>query len=549
MMTKERILVVDDSPESVWPLVEYLELDYRIVCATTPEKALALAFSEDRPDLILLDVVLPEMDGYQLFKNFKADAYTRDIPIIFLTGLTGQLDEVKGLDIGARDFIVKPYSLAVVGARIKSVLNLKKEIERRSFLKNRMEEMNRQLERQVGEKMKELEEARETLQSYEEKYEHLFAVAPSMPQLRKVLVVDDTPENIHILLEALEKEYQMFYATSGRSALKIVNSPDRPDVVLLDIMMPEMDGYEVCSLLKADASTWDIPVIFITGLDQELDETKGLNVGAIDFIVKPFSLPVVKARVKSALRLKEEMDNRIVLTRKLEDLNKNLDKRFQEKKVALKQANEELLANERRYCTLYETVIEGMFEVTPGGKMLSANPSLARILGYASPRELMDSIDNVAEQLYVHPRDRVRYVAELEKHGRIIDFETRLYRKQGDIIRVLICAHKNYSESGGGTTYQGFLIDISQRKKSQLKNRQHVRDLRLLNKIIAASAIRSGQPIGRRRRLRSLPPMTKHRSAADRCHHAGRRERRNARQKIMRRAEAAEGPLYVGVYQ
>ena len=79
MLTKERILVVDDSPENVWPLVEYLEHDYQVVCATTPEKTLALAFSENRPDLILLDVMLPESDGYQLFREIRDDSYTRKL--------------------------------------------------------------------------------------------------------------------------------------------------------------------------------------------------------------------------------------------------------------------------------------------------------------------------------------------------------------------------------------------------------------------------------------------------------------------------------------
>ncbi|EKD38144.1 MAG: multi-sensor hybrid histidine kinase [uncultured bacterium] len=201
-----------------------------------------------------------------------------------------------------------------------------------------------------------------------------------------------------------------------------------------------------------------------------------------DYQVKPFSLSVVKARIKSALRLKEEMDNRTILTRKLEDLNKNLEKRVQEKTVALKQANEELQANEKRYRTLYETAIEGIFEVTPEGRMLSASPSLARILGYESPQEMVGVIGNVAQQLYVHPRDRERFVAELEKHGEISDFETRFFKKQGDIIWVLICARKNCDESGREPTYQGFLIDITQRKQSQLKNRQHLQELRLLEK-------------------------------------------------------------------
>ncbi len=488
MSPRDRILVVDDNPESIWPLIEQLESDYEVIYANGARKALTLAYSANRPDLILLDVMMPEMDGYQVFDKLQDEAYTRDIPVIFITARSEDQDEVKGLEIGAQDYIAKPFSLPVVKARIKSVLGLKKELDRRLILKTRLEEMNLLLERQVRTRMMELDETREALLAYEEKYDYLFKAAPAMPSSSTVLVVDDNPDNIHMLMGALDSDYRVTYATTGRKALEIANSEDRPDAILLDVMMPELDGYEVCSRLKASAETWDIPVIFITARDQEVDETKGLNLGAADFIIKPFSLPVVKARLKAALRLKEEMDNRIVLTRKLEDLNKNLEKRVQEKTVALQQAHEDLMASERRYRSIYEAAIEGIFEVTPQGRLLSASPSLARILGYESPLELITSIEDVGEQLYVQPADRDRFRNLLEENGEILNFETRFRRKQGDIIWVMICAKSVRNQSRGQNYYQGFLIDITEQKKSQLKSQQQFRELRLLNKVIAASA-------------------------------------------------------------
>jgi PAS domain S-box-containing protein len=487
MSSKDRILLVDDSPESIWPLIEQLESDYEVIYANGANKALTLANSANRPDLILLDVMMPEMDGYQVFAKLQDDTYTRDIPVIFITARSEDQDEVKGLEIGAQDYIAKPFSLPVVKARIKSVLGLKKELERRLSLKTRLEEMNLQLERQVRTNMMELDEAREALFAYEEKYDYLFKAAPAMPSSNTVLVVDDNPDNIHALMGALDSGYRVTYATTGRKALEIAKSEDRPDAILLDVMMPEMDGYEVCSRLKASKETWDIPIIFITARDQEVDETKGLNLGAVDFIIKPFSPPVVKARLKAALRLKEEMDNRIILTRKLEDLNKNLENRVQKKTVALQQAHEDLMASERRYRSIYETAIEGIFEVTPQGRLLSASPSLARILGYESPLELITSIENVAEQLYVQPEDRDRFRTMLKQKGEILNFETRFRRKQGDMIWVMICAKVVRNHSRRQSYYQGFLIDITEQKKSQLKSQQQFRELRLLNKVIAAS--------------------------------------------------------------
>jgi PAS domain S-box-containing protein len=468
-LEKDRILVVDDNPESIWSLIEHLEPHYEVIYANGARKALALASSSHRPDLILLDVMMPEMDGYQVFAKLRDGPDTRDIPVIFITARTEDQDEVKGLEIGAQDYIAKPFSLPVVKARIKSVLGLKKELKRRLSLKAELEEMNLELERQVRTKMMELDETREALLAFEEKYNYLFKAAPAMPSSRTVLVVDDNPDTIHELMEALHGDYRVTYATTGRKALQIASSEERPDVILLDIMMPEMDGYEVCSRLKASAETREIPIIFIAAHDRQVNETKGLNLGAVDFIIKPFRLPVVKARLTAALRLKEAMDNRIVLTRKLEDLNKNLETRVREKTIVLQQAHDELMASERRYRTIYEAAIEGIFEVTPQGRLLSASPSLAKILGYESPLELITSIENVTEQLYVQPEDRVRFRNLLEQNGEILNFETRFRRKQGDTIRVMICAKVVRNQSRSQRYYQGFLIDITDLKKSPVK--------------------------------------------------------------------------------
>ena len=120
----------------------------------------------------------------------------------------------------------------------------------------------------------------------------------------KVLIVDDTVENIQILSEILS-EYKKNIATSGKIALELANSDPKPDIILLDIMMPEMDGYEVCERLKNNPDTKDIPVIFITASNQIEDEIKGFEVGAVDFLTKPVSPPKVTARVKTHLEMSE----------------------------------------------------------------------------------------------------------------------------------------------------------------------------------------------------------------------------------------------------
>lgn len=125
---------------------------------------------------------------------------------------------------------------------------------------------------------------------------------------QRILIVDDASENIRILAQALKGEYKTTFATDGNQALKMAMSEEPPDLILLDIIMPQMDGYEVCTRLKHDSKTRNIPVIFITAMDQEEDETKGLEIGAVDYITKPFSMAIVKARVKTHLELKRHRD-------------------------------------------------------------------------------------------------------------------------------------------------------------------------------------------------------------------------------------------------
>jgi serine phosphatase RsbU (regulator of sigma subunit) len=121
---------------------------------------------------------------------------------------------------------------------------------------------------------------------------------------KTVLVVDDAPANIQIVNSILKDAYKVRIATTGAKALELVNAGPRPDLILLDVMMPGMDGYEVCSRLKTDPGTKDIPVIFLTGQTETSDETHGFEVGAVDYIHKPFSPAVVQARVQTHLVLR-----------------------------------------------------------------------------------------------------------------------------------------------------------------------------------------------------------------------------------------------------
>jgi putative two-component system response regulator len=132
--------------------------------------------------------------------------------------------------------------------------------------------------------------------------------APDFSATPVVLIVDDTPENLTIVNGLLKDEHRTKVANNGERALKLAAAEPKPDLVLLDIMMPGMDGYEVCRRLKADAATRDVPVIFLTAKTQVEDEQRGFDVGCVDYITKPISPPIVLARVRTHLALKAAAD-------------------------------------------------------------------------------------------------------------------------------------------------------------------------------------------------------------------------------------------------
>ena len=138
-------------------------------------------------------------------------------------------------------------------------------------------------------------------------------------QRPRLLLVDDEPTNLQVLRHILQADYRLLFATDGERALQVARE-QRPDLVLLDIMMPNMDGYAVCCALKADAATASIPVIFITALNDSQDETAGFDVGGVDYLTKPVSPPVVRARVRthlSLVRMDELRETRLQIVQRL----------------------------------------------------------------------------------------------------------------------------------------------------------------------------------------------------------------------------------------
>ncbi|WP_028534641.1 EAL domain-containing protein [Paludibacterium yongneupense] len=340
---RPRILIVDDVHENLHALMNILRDDYAIVAATSGDKALELARRDPGPDLILLDIKMPDMDGYEVLTRLKADPATSGIPVIFVTALAEATDEACGLKLGAADYITKPVSPELVRLRVRTQLEL------RGYRQNPA----------------------------------LFSVAEYDDSCRRptLLVVDDIPENIHELLEALKDDYQMTVARSGSRALEMIAGDSPPDLVLLDIVMPEMDGYEVCRRIKSTPIGKRIPVIFVTVIDASVQKVKGFDTGAADFITKPFDIDEVRARVRTHLELAH--------------LRSILEGLVAQRTALLEQS-------EQKYRILADYSPNWEYWIAPDGRYLYVSPASFDVSAYSpddffADPQLMDKI--------IHPDD------------------------------------------------------------------------------------------------------------------------------------------------
>lgn len=261
-MENQKILVVEDNPLNMKLVRALLELGkFQVIAAETAQKGIRLA-KETIPNLILMDIQLPDMDGLSAVRIIKKDKLTRDIPIVALTAYAMQGDEKKALNAGCIGYIIKPLQT-----------------------KNFLNKINTYISQNVK--------------------EHLNNRSQIHDHRHKILIADDEPLNVKLLEAHLSREdYNVFSAYDGPTALEKVETI-QPDLILLDIMMPGLNGYEITKRLKASAKTKDIPIILITSLTGLDDKTKGMQAGADEFLNKPVNKTELSTRVKSLIRLKK----------------------------------------------------------------------------------------------------------------------------------------------------------------------------------------------------------------------------------------------------
>lgn len=225
----------------------------------------------------------------------------------------------------------------------------------------------------------------------------------------RILIVDDSIDNLRFLANILTQQgYQVRKVLNGHMALTAAKASP-PDLVVLDINMPQMNGYEVCQALKAEPLTAHIPVIFISALDDVLDRVRAYTVGGVDYIAKPFQFEEVVARVGTQLRL--------------QFASRELGKTIEQSDRAATE-----------YQTLFEHLDQGAYQVNLDGTYRRVNPALAELLGYPSAMVLLEHLSNAPQALYVDAEDWLTLVEQLTEQQPILNKVATVRREDGSAI-------------------------------------------------------------------------------------------------------------------
>ncbi|MBW2154946.1 MAG: diguanylate cyclase [Deltaproteobacteria bacterium] len=282
MKQKNTLLIVDDDPLNVKLMAKKLsQHQYNILMAYDGETAIAKARAES-PDLVLLDIMMPGLSGYEVTEILKKDPNTKDIPIILVTALDGTDDKIKGLEAGADEFLNKPVNTAELLARVKSLLRLK-------LYQDQLK-------------------ARVHFQALVASPDEMKKTQADRVNLPTILLVDDCEKEIRLIKGYLQAEaYQIKQASTGEETLSRLLR-ENIDLVLLDILLPGMDGFEVVRRIREMEDARNVQILAITCLQDMESKVKGISLGADDYLIKPINKHELKVRVKALIRKKAYLD-------------------------------------------------------------------------------------------------------------------------------------------------------------------------------------------------------------------------------------------------
>ncbi|HEX6960123.1 MAG TPA: PleD family two-component system response regulator [Ferrovibrio sp.] len=276
-----RILVVDDIRTNIKVLEAKLTSEYyEVITAASGPEALDAAGSQN-PDLILLDVMMPGMDGFEVCRRLKADPATAHIPVVMVTALGDPEDRVQGLSAGADDFLTKPVDDVSMFARVRSLLRVKLMLDE--------------------------------LRMRERTSASLGVISPPVPRLEedyasaRLLVVEDNPRDQQRLQRMIEGQFQVEMTADGGEALSRARAKDY-DSVIVSLALQNPDGLRLCSQFRTTEETRNLPILLLVGPDDQKQLVKGLEIGVTDYVIRPIDRNEFIARLRAQVRRKRYQD-------------------------------------------------------------------------------------------------------------------------------------------------------------------------------------------------------------------------------------------------
>ena len=416
------ILLVDDTTADMHTLSEYLyEKGFEIRSASSGKEALRAA-GDDPPDLVLLNVNMPEMDGYEVCMRLKSNKDLKRIPVLFISGLDEPTDKTKGFDVGGADYISKPFEFAEVLARVETHINsarimaqLELATRERDAARKASEQLQVDLKGQVRQRTAELEHANKALREiqaqFEAVYNHHYQLTGLIDMEGRLIMGNRTALEL-AGIDAQDVVGKLFWETPWWA-----HSPETQHT-LRDAMARAMKGEMV---------QFDTTHISASG------ETR-----YIDFRVGPVF---------------GDNGEVIYLVPEGYDITER------------KQAEEALRRSRKRLHRIVNNAVVGIYQVTQEGKFILVNRRLAQMFGYTSPDEFMSEVGNI-DQLYVNPKERPSILKEIDTRGFIDDAEIQFWKRDGRIILARASVQVIHDEKKG-SIYEGVMADITEQKQAE----------------------------------------------------------------------------------
>jgi adenylate cyclase len=463
------ILIVDDMPDNLRLLSTMLTCyGYQVRKAINGQLALQGA-QLSPPDLILLDINMPKMNGYQVCEKLKLSEKTKDIPVIFISALDDVMEKVKAFEVGGVDYITKPFQIEEVLARVQNQLSLRLLQSQLQLQARELHDRNSRLQEEIAERQRAEESIRfllETTRAIGEAVDFHSALEVILHQVGETIRWDVGEAWIPDAEGTVLQSAPGWYASNAR--MDSFRSQSEQLTFAMNIGLP---GRVWAS--KQPEWVEDISQGYPDFLQSQIALEIGFKAGfGVPILVGDEVLAVlVFFKISSCRKDARFIDIFNAVATQLGSL------------IQRKQAEELLRIAQEKYHSIVENAMEGIFQSTPSGGYISANPALAKLYGYDSPEALMSDIKNISQQLYVDAERRLEFVAAMEADNAVSGFESMVCRKDGRRIWVSENVRAVRDAKGELLYYEGTVSDITERKLAQeaLKFQQEQSEKLLLN--------------------------------------------------------------------